>query len=120
MSNKLKLSLIYFLQFIPIILYPPETLKGGLMVILVVVAGMLAMGYFLLRGRSWALKMSIFMQGFNVIIRIMMGFAHAVRPESVGGGADIPFITTSILGIIISTWFLLRLDMPDVHSTIVA
>jgi hypothetical protein len=37
MSNKLKLSLIFFLQFIPIILYPPETLKGGLVVILVVV-----------------------------------------------------------------------------------
>jgi hypothetical protein len=120
MSNKLKLSLIFFLQFIPIILYPPETLKGGLVVILVVVAGMLALGYFLLRGRSWALKLSIFLQGFNVIIRIMMGISHAVRPENVGGGTDVPLIITSILGIIISVWFLLRLDMPDVHSTIVA
>jgi hypothetical protein len=120
MSKQLKLALIFFLQFIPIILYPPATLKGGLVVILVVVAGMLAMSYFLLRGRSWALKMSIFLQGFNVIIRLMMGFAHAMKPENLGGGADVPLIITSILGIIISAWFLLRLDQPDVHATIVA
>jgi hypothetical protein len=120
MSNKLKLALIYFLQFIPIIIYPPSTLQGGLVVILVVVAGMLAMSYFLLRGRSWALKMSIFLQGFNIIIRLMMGISHAVRAENLGGGVDGAVIITSILAIIISGYFMLRLDMPDVQATIVA
>jgi len=118
MSNKLKLALIYFLQFIPLILYPPSTFQGGWYLILFVVAGMLALGYFLLRGRSWALKMSIFLQGFNIIIRLMMGFSHAINAET--GLVDGAFILVTVLGIIISGWVLIRLDQPDVHATIVA
>ena len=120
MPAKFKLAMIYFLQFIPIIIYSPDIMEKGLTAFLVVVVAMLALGYFLLRGRSWALKMSIFLQGFNIIIRIMMGFSHAIRPVNLGGGWDVPLIVTSILGIAISMWFLLRLDMPDVHATIVA
>ncbi len=119
-SNKTKLAPIYFLQFIPVILYPPATLQQGWGVILVVVAVILALGYFLLTGRSWALKMSIFIQGLNIIIRVMMGFANAVRPEKFGGGFDGALIIAYLLGIIISGWFLFRLDQPDIKATIVA
>ena len=120
MSNNLKFAPIYFLQFIPIILYPPSTLQEGWAVILVVIAGFLALGYFLLKGRSWALKMGIFTQGLNIIVRLMMGIAHAVRPDNLGGGFDFVLITTTLLGIIISGWVLLRLDQPDIKATIVA
>jgi hypothetical protein len=120
MSNKMKFAPIYFLQFIPIILYPPTTLQGGWVVILIVIAAILALGYFLLTGRSWALKMSIFVQGLNIIVRIMMGFANALSPENLGGGFDGTLIITSLLGIIISAWFLFRLDQPDIKATIVA
>ena len=120
MSNKVKFALIYFLQFIPIILYPPSTWKGGWIVMLVVIAGLLALGYFLKMGRSWALKMSIFIQGLNIIIRLMMGIAHIARPEKLGGGFDGALIVTSLLGILISGWFLFRLDQPDIKATITA
>ena len=120
MSNKLKFAPIYFLQFIPIILYPPSTFQGGWVVILVVVACLLALGYFLMTGRSWALKLSIFVQGLNIIVRLMMGFANAIRPEKLGGGFDGILIITSLLGILISGWFLFRLDQPDIKATIVA
>lgn len=86
----------------------------------VVIAALLALGYFLMKGRAWALKMSIFVQGLNVIVRIMMGIAHAARPESQGGGFDVALIITSLLGIIVSAWFLFRLDQPDIKATIVA
>jgi hypothetical protein len=120
MSNNLKFAPIYFLQFIPIILYPPSTLQGGWVVMLVVVACLLALGYFLMAGRSWALKMSIFIQGLNIIVRLMMGIAHAARPENLGGGFDGALIVTYLLGIFISGWFLFRLDQPDIKATITA
>lgn len=120
MSNKVKFALIYFLQFIPIILYPPTTLQGGWVVILAVIAGLMALGYFLVKGRAWALKMSIFIQGLNIIVRLMMGIAHAARPENLGGGFDGPLIITSLLGIFISGWFMFRLDEPDIKATITA
>jgi len=120
MSNNLKLALIYYLQFIPIIIYPPSTYQGGWVVILVVVAGLLALGYFLKQGRSWALKLSIFIQGLNIIIRLMIGIAHIARPANLGGGFDGALIITSLLGILISGWFMFRLDEPDIQSTITA
>jgi hypothetical protein len=120
MSNKLKFAPIYFLQFIPVMIYPPATFQGGWAVILVVIAALLALGYFLMLGRSWALKMSIFIQGLNIIIRLMMGIAHAARPENLGGGFDGVLIITSLLGILISGWFLFRLDQPDIKATITA
>ena len=120
MSNNLKFALIFFLQFIPIILYPPPTSQSGWILMAVVILGLLAMGYFLMKGRSWALKMSIFVQGLNIIVRIMMGIAHAARPEKLGGGFDVLLIVTSLLGITVSAWFLFRLDQPDVKATIVA
>ena len=120
MSNKLKFALIFFLQFIPIIIYPPSTYQGGWAVMLVVVAGLLALGYFLMKGRSWALKLSIFVQGLNIIVRLMMGIAHAARPEKLGGGFDGALIVTYLLSILISAWFMFRLDEPDIRSTITA
>jgi hypothetical protein len=118
MSNNLKLALIYYLQFIPIIIYPPSTFQGGWAVILVVVAGLLALGYFLMKGRSWALKLSIFIQGLNIIVRLMIGIAHIARPEKLGGGFDGALIVTTLLGILISGWFMFRLDEPDIKATI--
>lgn len=120
MSSKSKFALIFFLQFIPIVLYPPPTSQSGWILMGVVIAGLLVFGYFLMKGRSWALKMSIFVQGLNIIVRLMMGFAHAVRPEKLGGGFDFVLIITSLLGIAISAWFLFRLDQPDIKATIVA
>ena len=120
MSNKLKFAPIYFLQFIPIMLYPPSTLQGGWTIILVVIIALLGLGYFLMMGRSWALKMSIFIQGLNIIVRLMMGIANAARPEKLGGGFDGVLIITSLLGILGSAWFLFRLDQPDIKATITA
>jgi hypothetical protein len=120
MSNNLKFAPIYFLQFIPIIIYPPSVFQGGWVVILVVAACLLALGYFLMMGRSWALKLSIFVQGLNIIIRLMMGIAHAARPENLGGGFDGALIVTYLLSILISGWFMFRLDEPDIKATITA
>jgi hypothetical protein len=83
----------------------------------VVVLVFFILGIGMWRGRSWALTLSIFIQGVNVIVRLMMLFSNAVNKTGV---VNLPFILTSLLAIIISGWLLLRLDRPDIRSLITA
>jgi hypothetical protein len=65
-----------------------------------------------LGGRSLALTLSIFIQGLNVIIRLMMFFSQA-KPEN--GPWDVPYIIASLVGIALSTYLMFRLDRGDVR-----
>lgn len=117
MIEKRNLLPIFILQFIPIILYPLDVFGGGFVVIGIIVFLFLVLGYGIWRGRSWGLVMSIFLQGFNITIRIMMFFPHSQMAD---GSLNFYWIITNFLAILISGWFLLRLDKPDVHSLIAA
>lgn len=106
---------LFFLQIIPLILYPPSTLAGGLAIIAVAAIAVAALGVMAIRGRAWALTMSIFIQGFNAIIRIMMFFSHAVSMSTGTPVTDWPYIIFSLASIALSIWFLYRLDRTDVR-----
>ena len=118
MNQNKRYLLIFMLQFIPIIIYPPATLGAGLALIGVVFVIYMGLAYGLWRGRSWALLLSIFLQGLNIIVRVMMLFPHAIRAQNVGGGVDVLYIVLALLSILLSGWFLLRLDRPDIRATI--
>jgi hypothetical protein len=61
------------------------------------------------------------MQGFNVIIRLLMLFPNAMTALSDGSKVFAgPYIALSIVSIALSLFFLLRLDRPDVRATIVS
>jgi hypothetical protein len=115
-----KRNLLFFLQGIPLLLYPLSLLIDGISVIAFLVLFFIGLGVLLWRGRTWALTLSIFLQGLNAVIRIMMLFSQAVAPSSEGGGINVPFIITSILAITISIWILYRLDQPDIRVTMVS
>jgi hypothetical protein len=117
MPNRNILLPLILLQILPLLIFPPETLQGSLALIGVAALVFIGLGIGIWRGRGWALSLSIFVQGFNAIIRLMMLFPNAVARD---GSVDLPFITTSLLAILLSIWFLLRLDRPDVRSLIIA
>jgi hypothetical protein len=78
MFNNQKLFLIYLFQIIPLLIYPPETLKSGVVFVGIMVIIFALLGYGLWRGRTWALSLSLTLQGFNVIVRLMMLFPNAL------------------------------------------
>lgn len=81
----------------------------------------LGLGFGLWRRHNWALSLSLTMQGFNVIIRLLMFYPKAILVLSDGSKVfDVSHITRSIVSIALSLFFLLHLDRPDVSSTIVA
>ncbi len=117
MPQKKFLIPIILLQIIPIIIFPLETITAGISVFGIVFLIYALLGFGLWRGRNWALSMSIFLQGFNIIIRMMMLFPHAVDVKN--SGWDISYILMAIISMAISGWFLVRLDKPDIRSIIV-
>ncbi|MGB9640036.1 MAG: hypothetical protein ACPL4H_03940 [Anaerolineales bacterium] len=116
MRERRILFVILLLQFIPILLYPPQTLQAGLGVIGVVLLFFVLLGYGLWRGRIWAFTMSIFLQGLNIIIRLMMFFPAAHNPQT---GWNVQLILFTLVAILLSGWIMLRLDKPDLRSLIV-
>jgi hypothetical protein len=108
---------LLFLQFIPLLIFPPDLLQGALTLVVIVVVALGALGFMVWRGRSWALTMSIFLQGLNVVIRVMMLLPRAISPQT---GLDILFVITSLLAIGLSWFLLYRFDRPELRAAMVA
>ena len=121
MKTSQRVLLFFILPLLGPLLYPPETLLGALPVVGVGAAVFILIGVMLWRGRSLALTFSIFLQGFNVIIRLMMFFSNSVE-RTASGGANVHWVyfVLSLLSIGFSLWLLLRLDRSDVHAAMVA
>jgi len=111
---------ILFFILLPIVAalsFPPATLVEAAEILPFVVGFFLLIGFFLMRGKSLALTFAIFLQGMNVIIRIMLFFSNAVpRP----GEVNLPFAIAMLLGLGLSLFLLLRLDRNDIRSMMTA
>ncbi|MCS7247823.1 MAG: hypothetical protein NZ840_06215 [Anaerolineales bacterium] len=117
MAARNTLMALIFLQFIPVLLYPPRTLLSGIGVVIVALLFFAFLGYNLWRRRQWALTLSIFVQGLNIIVRLMMFFPAAKTPQ---GNWNIELTLFTAAAVILSGWILLRLDRPDIRSMMTA
>lgn len=115
MTTLQKIFVFFVLPFIAPLLYPPQMLASAWLafVFAAVLFGLL--GFLLLRGNSTALTLSIFLQGINSIIRLMMFLPSAGN----AGQVNLPWIIASVLSIALSTYLVLRLDRTDVRVTMV-
>ena len=105
---------LLILQPLPLLLFPPALFTpDALPLIAIVVALMWGLSWMVWRRRTWALTLSIFIQGLNVIARLMMLLSNAV---SSSGDVNLVFIVTSVLAIVVSWLFLLRLDNQDLRA----
>jgi len=104
---------LLLLQPLPLLLFPPALLADALPLIAIVVAVMWGLGWMVWRKRAWALTLSIFIQGLNVIARVMMLLSNAVDAS---GNVNLGFILTSVLAIVLSWLFLYRLDNQDLRA----
>ena len=108
---------LLLLQPLPLLLFPPALLAGALPLIAVVVVVMWGLSWMMWRKQARALTMSIFIQGLNVIIRLMMLLSNAVDAS---GNVNLGFIVTSVLAIVLSWLFLYRLDNQDLRAAMAA
>ncbi len=120
-----RVLLFFVLPIIAVLSYPPRFYQDGLKssatslvgMLVIVVALFIGLGFLLQSGRSQALTFSIFVQGFNVIIRIMMFFSNSAKNVGETIIVNWPYIFFSLLGLGISMFLMLRLDRSDVRVT---
>ncbi len=104
-------------QFIPTLLFPPAVLVTAKITVLALPLVLFAfLGWGLVRRRPWALTLSIFVQGFNVIIRVLMLLPRVVT----NGRLDVAWLVFSILAVALSLVFLFLLEKPEVQTAITA
>ncbi len=117
MSLAKRILIFFVLPIIAVLSFPPGTLVGALPIIGIAILVFVCLGYLLWRGHTLALTLAIFLQGLNVIVRLMMFFPHAVDP--VTSSIDLTFIISNLLGLGLSLYLLLRMDRPDVRVQMV-
>lgn len=117
MSTWKRILIFFVLPIIGVLSFPPATLLSAPIIIVIAILVFSGLGYLLWRGRTTALTLAIFLQGLNVIVRLMMFFPHAVNPVS--SSIDLPYIIANLLGLGLSLYLLLRMDRPDVRVQMV-
>lgn len=117
MFNRIPIMPVIVMQFLPLVILPPTTLfsLNGVLAVVGLILVFAGLGFAITRHKLWALNLSIFLQGFNIIVRVMMLFPNA-RLDS--GAYDVAFILTSLLSVAVSLWFLQRLDKPDFQALV--
>jgi hypothetical protein len=108
-----RILLFFVLPTLAPLILPPQTLLSGIGVVVVTAAFLLASGYFVYRGEPQALTLVIFLQGLNVVIKMMLFFSTSVSEKGV---ADTVFAVTALLSIGLSLYLLFRLDSADIRS----
>lgn len=114
-------SILLFLQFIPLLLFPPSIFSASsqqwwLPVILLILTLFAAVNISIQRSNElYPWDLISFSHGFNIISRLMMLMPHATN--NIGGKeiADIPYLITNILAIIISAGYIIFTELPDVR-----
>jgi hypothetical protein len=118
MSKRLPLglTLVAALQFIAPLLLPPSVL-GRLSPVIwaLVLVGFAFLGINLLRRRNWSRLATIFLQGFNIIVRLLVLIGHAVQGGQVGNPLDFWLLGTFLASMIVSGIILYYVDLPDIQ-----
>lgn len=108
-------------QVVPLLLFPPESFSSNsqewwlpVLLSVMVAAAVLEL---LVRGRRslWPWHLMIFAQGFNIISRIMMMWAHATV---ISGGAmvlNVPYLALTLVAMTWSAFLLWYWELPDVR-----
>ncbi len=116
-------QLILILQFIPLVLFPPEsfspTTQEWWLPVLLAIMAIIAVFQITVRHTVvlWPWYLLSFSQGFNIISRLMLLMPHAT--VNVGGVQQFntPYVALTILSILLSSAMLSYLEMPEVRMT---
>ena len=112
----LGLLLVALFQFIAPLALPPATLRAmGPVVWILVLLLFGLLGINLVRKKAWSRVATVFLQGFNIIVRVLVVLGHVVQGGQAGNPVDAWIIGSTILSIFLSGLILYYVDLPDVH-----
>ena len=113
MSTLKKVLLFFILPIFGIMIYEPSFLGGSFSVLIIALIFLIVVGLLLWQGYSKGLTFMIFLNGMNVIIRIMMLLSTSFSKES---AFNLPFTLFVSVGAAVSFYLMLRLDKVDIRQ----
>ena len=99
-------------QFVPLVLFPWSFSVGSLVAIFVLLALSGFLGWVLLSRKLWGVTLTIFVQGLNVVVRLITLFANVYDEAS---GVDIALLITYVASAALSLYLLSTIDKPEVR-----
>jgi hypothetical protein len=99
-------------QFVPLVLFPWGLTVGSVVAIVILLALSGFLGWVLLRRKAWGVTLTIFVQGLNVIVRLITLFANVFDEAS---GVDVGFLITYVASAALSLYLLSTIDKPEVR-----
>jgi thiol:disulfide interchange protein len=111
------LMIVALFQFIAPVILPPAILTSispFLWGLLLVVFGFL--GYNLMHRRAWSRLATVFVQGFSIIVHLLVGVSHAVVKGPSGPVADVWLLSTFAISVLLSGAILYYVDLPEVQA----
>ncbi|NLG29255.1 MAG: hypothetical protein GX557_15200 [Chloroflexi bacterium] len=119
MRNRLPTGLIVIaaLQWVSILCLPPALLMSISPVLWIVLAVLfVGLGIMLLQRRAWARLATIFVQGFNIIVRLLVLLPNVASKAASGQvQVDYAMLGTFLLSMLLSAAVLYYVDLPDVQ-----
>jgi hypothetical protein len=73
------------------------------------------LGVNLMRRRAWSRVATVFLQGFSIIVRLLVALGHTVQGGQMGNPVDVGLVVSTVVSIILSGIILYYVDLPDVH-----
>jgi hypothetical protein len=99
-------------QFIPLVLFPWDLSIKSVAVLVPLALLCAFLGWALIKRRPWGRTLTIFVQGLNVIVRIITLFANVYVPEE---GLNAPLLVTYVVSTALSVVFLSYIDKPEIQ-----
>jgi len=110
------LTAIAVLQVIAILLMPPKTYSSvNWLYLLVPLAFFALVAWAIVTLRPLGRTLTIFLQGMNIIVRVLITMAGVVPSKAAGTPANLPLLATSIVSVALSTVILFYVDQPEMQ-----
>ncbi|MFH1084186.1 MAG: hypothetical protein V1772_00280 [Chloroflexota bacterium] len=118
MKTRLPIGLwiVAIFQFVAPLILPPVLYARFTLALLVPVALLFVLlGVNLLRRQAWSRVATIFVQGFNIIVRLLLVMSNAVQGRKLGNPLDVALLGSCFLSMALSAIILYYVDLPDVQ-----
>ncbi|MFN2284203.1 MAG: hypothetical protein ACK2UQ_07260 [Anaerolineae bacterium] len=111
-SSQTIISYIAVAQFVPFLLFPWDISPSSLIFVIILLALSAFLGWALWSHKPWGRMLTIFTQGFNIIVRIITFFSNVYTAEN---GLNWVLLITYVLSIGLSWIILSYIDKPEIQ-----
>ena len=111
-SSTRGIQIVAFAQVVPLLLFPWDLSVRSFVFIAVLILLAVFLGWALIQRKPWGRLLTIFVQGMNIIVRIITLFGNVYTPET---GLNAGLLVTYLLSVIASGFLLSYIDRPEMQ-----